>query len=81
MKFKYIGTEVSGYGDIEIEVRQQTAKAMTVAGCLNDTIWKNKHIGLDTKSKLHKTIQDCRHTITAQHKPEVAGNKRDESST
>ncbi|XP_030746595.1 uncharacterized protein LOC115875314 [Sitophilus oryzae] len=56
MKFKYLGIELSGYGDIETEVRLQTTKAMRVAGCLNDTIWKNKYIGVEVKSRIYKAV-------------------------
>ncbi|XP_030766597.1 uncharacterized protein LOC115890494, partial [Sitophilus oryzae] len=69
MKFKYLGIELSGYGDIEIEVRQQTTKAMRVAGCLNDTIWKNKYVGVEIKSRIYKAIIRPIMTYTAETRP------------
>ena len=44
MKFKYLGREISGYGDIETEVRGQAIKAARTAACLNNTnmIWELK---------------------------------------
>ncbi|XP_030767906.1 uncharacterized protein LOC115891558 [Sitophilus oryzae] len=68
MKFKYFSIELSGYGDIETEVRQQTTKA----GCLNDTIWKNKYIGVEVKSRIYKAIL----TYTAETRPDRAKTKR-----
>ncbi|XP_057652376.1 uncharacterized protein LOC130891569 [Diorhabda carinulata] len=35
MKFKYLGIEISGFGDVENEVRKQTTKALRIAACLN----------------------------------------------
>lgn len=39
-KLKYLGIELPGYGDVEAEVRQQTTKAMKIAGCLNNDMEK-----------------------------------------
>ena len=44
MKFKYLGVEISGYGDVETEVREQTNKAARITAYHNNTIWQNKHI-------------------------------------
>ena len=44
MRFKYLGIELSGYGDVEAEVREQTTRATKIVGCLNATIWRNKNI-------------------------------------
>ena len=54
MKFKYLGIEISGYRDIETEVRRQAMKAARKAACLNNTIWSNKHMGIETKSRIYK---------------------------
>jgi hypothetical protein len=40
------GIKISGDGKIEEEIKHQTNKANRAAGCLNDTIWKNKYISL-----------------------------------
>lgn len=44
VKFQYLGKEISGYGDVEDEVRQQTARA-----CFSHTIWRNKHMDVGAK--------------------------------
>ena len=46
MRFKYLGIELSGYGDVEAEVREQTTRAKKIAGCLNAAIWGNRNIGI-----------------------------------
>ena len=47
MKFKYLGISISEFGDVKTEVRNQTQKATRIAGCLNDTIWRNRNIGAE----------------------------------
>lgn len=54
MKFRYLGIEISGYGDVETEVRGQAMKASRTAACLNDIIWSNKHLGMQAKSRIYK---------------------------
>ena len=54
MKFKYLGVEIFGYGDVETEVREQTNKAARIAECLSNTIWRNKHMRIETKVRIYK---------------------------
>ena len=49
MRFKYLGIELSGYDDVEAEVREQTTRATKIAGCLNARIWRNKNIGIEAR--------------------------------
>lgn len=51
----YLGIHITSYGNIEEEVRQQVARANKVAGCLNDVIWRNKHLRQDTKVRIYRT--------------------------
>ena len=37
-KFKYLGIDISGYGDVETEVRNQAVRAMRAAAHLSDSI-------------------------------------------
>ena len=48
MKFKYLVISISGFGDVEAEVREHTQKATRIAGCLSDTIWRNRNIGTES---------------------------------
>jgi len=55
LKFNYLGIKLFGFGEIEAEVRDQTTKTIRIASCLN-TIWCNKSMGTDTKSRIYKTV-------------------------
>lgn len=52
MRFKYIVLEVAGYCDVEEEVRQQITKA----GSLNNTIWCNKNMRIESKTRTDTTM-------------------------
>lgn len=53
MQFKYLGIQLSEYGDGESEVSQQT---LSVAGCLNDSRWKNKYLHTESKARINKAV-------------------------
>ncbi|KAK9887098.1 hypothetical protein WA026_020042 [Henosepilachna vigintioctopunctata] len=76
MKFKYLGIEISSYGDVEAEVREQATKAARIAGCLNDTIWRNKHIGIEAKARIYKATVRPIMTYTAETRPETTKTRR-----
>ncbi|CAG9841093.1 unnamed protein product [Diabrotica balteata] len=52
-KFRYMGIDITSYRDVEEGVRQQSLKASKAAGSLNDTIWKNKHLRKNTKTRIY----------------------------
>ena len=54
-KFNYLGTEISSNRDLNLEVKQHILKGTRIAGCLNNVIWKNKHMSVDSKTKIYKT--------------------------
>ena len=70
IKFKYLGIEISGYGNIKTEVRGQAMKAARTAACLNNTIWSNKHMGIETKSRIYKAAIRPILTYTAETRPD-----------
>ncbi|XP_015181515.1 PREDICTED: uncharacterized protein LOC107069067 [Polistes dominula] len=76
MRFRYLGIEISGYGDIEEEVREQTTKAARVAGCLSDTIWRNKNIKIETKARIYKITIRPIMTYCAETRSDSAKTKR-----
>ena len=39
-----------------MEVKHETAKALRVSGCLNDTIWNNKHLRKEAKVRIFKSV-------------------------
>ena len=73
MRFKYLGIELSGYGDVEAKVREQTTRATKIASA---TIWCNKNIGIEAKSRIYKTAIRPIMTYTAETRPETAKTKR-----
>lgn len=76
MTFKYLGIELCGFGDVESEVRQQVNKALRTAGCLNDTIWNNKHLRTETKARIYKAAIRPIMTYTAETRPDTTKTKR-----
>jgi hypothetical protein len=52
MEMKYLGKRLSSCGNIEVEVEDRVRKGNRVAGCLNDTTWRNKYIRKEIKSKI-----------------------------
>ena len=64
------------YGDVEAEVREQTTRATKITSCLNATIWRNKNIGIEAKSRIYKTAIRSLMTYTAETRPETAKTKR-----
>lgn len=76
MKFKYLGIDTTSYGDIEDEVRQQVAKANKVAGCLNDVIWRNKHLRRETKARIYKTTIRPIISYTSETRPDTSKIQR-----
>lgn len=76
MKFRYLGIEISVCGDVEEEVREQTTRATRVAGCLNDTVWRNKNISIQTKSRIYKAVVRPTMTYTAETRPDTARTRQ-----
>lgn len=73
IKFNYLGSGLPAKSNIENEVKRQVAKANTVAGSLNKTIWRDKHLQAYTTTKIYKAIvrpimtYDRNATIYNQH--------------
>ena len=40
---------------MKLKVKLQILKRTRIAGCLNNVIWKNKHMSVDSKTKIYKT--------------------------
>ncbi|XP_045473979.1 uncharacterized protein LOC123680232 [Harmonia axyridis] len=76
MKFKYLGIELSGCGDVEEEVRAQTVRATRVAVCLSDTVWRNKNIKVKTKARIYKAVVRPTMTYTAETRPDTARTRQ-----
>ncbi|XP_060524527.1 uncharacterized protein LOC132700944 [Cylas formicarius] len=76
MKFKYLGIDITSYVNVVDEVRQQVAKANKVAGCLNDVIWRNKHLKKHTEVRVCKTTIRPIMTYTAETRSDTAKTSR-----
>ena len=76
MKFKYLGVEISEYGDVEIEVCEQTNKAARIAACVGNIIWRNKHMRIETKARIYKATIRPIMTYTAEIRPETTKTRR-----
>ncbi|ENN71364.1 hypothetical protein YQE_11979, partial [Dendroctonus ponderosae] len=72
----YLGVELSGYGDVKAEVREQTNKAARIAACLNNRIWRNKHMRIETKSRIYKATIRPLVTYKVETRPETAKTRR-----
>lgn len=55
VSFRSLGIDLSNYWNVKNGVLQQVNKANRVAGCLGDTIWRNKHLSLKIKSRIYKS--------------------------
>ena len=51
-------------------------KAARTATCLNNTIWSNKHMGIETKSRIYKAAIRPILTYTAETRPETSKTKQ-----
>ncbi|KAF2901584.1 hypothetical protein ILUMI_04597 [Ignelater luminosus] len=76
MKFKYLGIDISGYGDIDKKVRSQVRKAPRTSTCLNSKIWQNKHLRIKTKSRIYKTAIRPRLAYTRENQTGDDQNKK-----
>lgn len=76
MTFKYLGIDLTNYGNVEQEVRKRVIKGNQIAGCLNDTIWKNKHLQIETKTRIYKTAVRPIITYQAETRPDTVKTKR-----
>ena len=72
MSFTYLGIQITSYQDLEMEVKHQTAKAIRISGCLNDTIWNNKHLRKEAKVRIYKSVARPFLTYAAETRPETA---------
>lgn len=48
--------KLSSYGDLEMEVRDQVKKVNKLAGCINNTIWRIRHINTRWNKEFTKPL-------------------------
>jgi hypothetical protein len=71
LKIKYLGIDTS-QGLLQDEVKGQINKANRISGCLNDTVWNNKYISRETKSRIYKTVVKQILADAAEARPDTA---------
>ncbi|CAG9826684.1 unnamed protein product [Diabrotica balteata] len=76
MKFKYLGIILSICGKLETKLKDQVNRANRAAGYLNETIWRNKNIGKETKGRIYKTVIRPIMTYAAERRPDTERTKR-----
>jgi len=69
-QFKYLGAEITSYGNLQNGVREQTMKAFRVSGCLRDIVWKNKYLNISSKIR-ESTIRPVI-TYAAETRPDTS---------
>jgi hypothetical protein len=73
---KYVGIRLSSCGHTECEVTEQVTNANRVAGCLNDTLRRNKCIRKEIKSRTYKAVVTPVTTYMAEKEPDAARTQR-----
>jgi len=76
-QFIYLGAEITSYGNLQNEVREQTMKAFRISGYLRDIVWKNKYLNINSKIRVYKST--IRPVIT-YHPQEAKGARREPAS-
>lgn len=56
LEIKYLGITLTSSGQTEKEIKEQIIKGNRIAGCLNYSIWYNKHLKQDSKVRIYKSI-------------------------
>ncbi|XP_057657794.1 uncharacterized protein LOC130894813 [Diorhabda carinulata] len=77
METNYLGITLSRCGDVESEVKKkQVQKANRAVGCLNNAIWRNKHIRTETKTRIYKVVMRSIMTDKAEMRPDTSKIQR-----
>lgn len=74
--FQYLGVMITSHKDLIAEVNQQIVKASRISGSLNDTIWNNKYLQLETKTRIYKTVVRPILTYGAETRAETTRSKQ-----
>lgn len=75
LTFNYLGVTIASYGDLHGEVSQQAQKATRVSGCLNQVIWKNKYLNIETKARIYKSVVRPVLTYAAEARADTSRTK------
>jgi hypothetical protein len=81
MSFSYLGVQITRFKDLNAEVGHQTIKASKIPGCLNETIWSNKHLRNETKVRIYKSVIRPILTYAAETRTDTGENYADIGSS
>lgn len=56
MAVEYLGVRITSNQDRNRETREQTSKAARISGALRDIIWNNRHMRMETKIRIYKSV-------------------------
>jgi len=74
--FKYLGVTINSYPDLRHEVQDQVHKASVISGCLRSSIWKNKYMNIESKTRIYKTCIRPILTYAAETRADTTVTKR-----
>ena len=55
-KFTYLGSTLTNYAQLDVEIKNRVAKASSSFGRLRNTVWDRKGLNLQTKLKVYKAV-------------------------
>jgi hypothetical protein len=76
LKIKYLGIDITSQGLLQDEVKDQINKTNRISERLNDTVWNNKYISRETKSRIYKTVVRPILAYDAEARPDTAYSKK-----
>ncbi|XP_045466553.1 uncharacterized protein LOC123675250 [Harmonia axyridis] len=80
-EFTYLGADITSDGDLKREVRNQTMKASRISGFLQDIVWRNKYLNINSKVRIYKTAIRPIITYAAETRPDTARTTQIMSTT
>lgn len=76
MSFKYLGVNITSTRNLKQEAQNQTIMAARVSGFLRDVIWRNKHMSIESKTRIYKTCVRPIMTYAIETRAETAATKQ-----
>lgn len=64
--------QVPGNGDLQLREYREGSRANKIEGCLNDTIWRNRRIRIETKVMAQKATVRLIMTYMAETRPDTS---------
>ena len=68
----YLGVQITNFKDQNTEVRHQAINTSKISGCLNETIWSNRHLRSETEVPIYKNVIPPILTYAAETRTDTA---------